>query len=243
MKHKKRIYALLFAIVLLLSATGCGKKDNAADAAATDTAATATAETTDAASTDTASSTENTDTPANVTSVYSPDDAIALVLEKSPPGATAYVSTAFAIETNNEYHSYFVIVVRDSYGIDICKVAVDGVTGEIFHYVSGKTFADFSQSPLFDAKRDTPLVWEGTFSGDESTLTTVKNEDGSLTYTFSDGTTGTGIITGNVVSVLTEGDAPQAIVMLCNIDGTMTVGGTNLALNGTYTPQTTAAAS
>ncbi len=238
MKPKMHLYALLVLLVMLLSLTACGKKDTASDtAAAADTAAadTVAADTQDTSTTSDTTS-DSAAAPTNVPSVYSPEDAVALVLEKSPPGATAYISTAFAIETNNEYHSYFVIVVKDSYGMEICKVAVDGVSGELHHYVSGKTFEDFSQSPLFEPKRDTPLVWEGTFIGDESTLTTTKNEDESLTFTFSDGTTGTGIITGNVVSVLTEGDTPQTIVLLCNIDGTMTVGGTNISLNGTYTP-------
>lgn len=247
MQKWKQKLCLLLALLCCLNVTACGKKDKDADTSDTsaDTASDTadTAEETDAESSDTA---EQNDVNLH-TSVLSPEDAVALVQEKAPPGAQVLVTSAFHNGSSGNYHSYFIVTVTDSYNIQICEVAVDGMDGTLYHYAGNKQLQDFSKSPLYDPIRDVPLTWEGTFryGGSFLCLTKSQTEEGEIIhFNFTiPGIMGTATITGNAATATItkestgneEADtaAEDTVIFVSTQDGIL-VAGSDTSLNGNY---------
>lgn len=88
-------------------------------------------------------------------------------------------------------HAYFVFEVSGADGTPVGKAAVDRTTGEAYYYLGDGVLEDYTAFPLYDAAATDRQSWAGVYLGEDgSTLTVGQQEEGSITYAFSDGTQG-----------------------------------------------------
>ena len=88
-------------------------------------------------------------------------------------------------------HAYFVFEVSGAEGTPVGKAAVDRTTGEAYYYLGDGVLEDYTAFPLYDAAASDRQSWAGVYLGENgSTLTVGQQEEGSITYAFSDGTQG-----------------------------------------------------
>lgn len=88
-------------------------------------------------------------------------------------------------------HAYFVFEVSGAEGTPVGKAAVDRTTGEAYYYLGDGMLEDYTAFPLYDAAASDRQSWAGVYLGENgSTLTVGQQEEGSITYAFSDGTQG-----------------------------------------------------
>lgn len=88
-------------------------------------------------------------------------------------------------------HAYFVFEVSGAEGTPVGKAAVDRTTGEAYYYLGDGVLEDYTAFPLYDAAASDRQSWAGVYLGESgSTLTVGQQEEGSITYAFSDGTQG-----------------------------------------------------
>ena len=88
-------------------------------------------------------------------------------------------------------HAYFVFEVSGAEGTLVGKAAVDRTTGEAYYYLGDGVLEDYTAFPLYDAAASDRQSWAGVYLGENgSTLTVGQQEEGSITYAFSDGTQG-----------------------------------------------------
>ncbi len=88
-------------------------------------------------------------------------------------------------------HAYFVFEVSGAEGTPVGKAAVDRTTGEAYYYLGDGVLEDYTAFPLYDAAASDRQSWAGVYLGEDgSTLTVGQQEEGSITYAFSDGTQG-----------------------------------------------------
>lgn len=88
-------------------------------------------------------------------------------------------------------HAYFVFEVSGAEGTPVGKAAVDRTTGEAYYYLGDGVLEDYTAFPLYDAAVSNRQSWAGVYLGEDgSTLTVGQQEEGSITYAFSDGTQG-----------------------------------------------------
>ena len=94
-------------------------------------------------------------------------------------------------------HAYFVFEVSGAEGIPVGKAAVDRTTGEAYYYLGDGVLEDYTAFPLYDAAVSDRQSWAGVYLGEDgSTLTVGQQEEGSITYAFSDGTQGEATVDG-----------------------------------------------
>lgn len=94
-------------------------------------------------------------------------------------------------------HAYFVFEVSGAEGTPVGKAAVDRTTGEAYYYLGDGVLEDYTAFPLYDAAASDRQSWAGIYLGeDSSTLTVGQQEEGSITYAFSDGTQGEATVDG-----------------------------------------------
>ena len=88
-------------------------------------------------------------------------------------------------------HAYFVFEVSGAEGTPVGKAAVDRTTGEAYYYLGDGVLEDYTAFLLYDAAASDRQSWDGVYLGENgSTLTVGQQEEGSITYAFSDGTQG-----------------------------------------------------
>ena len=88
-------------------------------------------------------------------------------------------------------HAYFVFEVSGAEGTPVGKAAVDRTTGEAYYYLGDGVLEDYTAFPLYDAAASDRQSWAGVYLGENgSTLTVGQQEEGSITYAFSNGTQG-----------------------------------------------------
>ena len=88
-------------------------------------------------------------------------------------------------------HAYFVFEGSGAEGTPVGKAAVDRTTGEAYYYLGDGVLEDYTAFPLYDAAVSNRQSWAGVYLGEDgSTLTVGQQEEGSITYAFSDGTQG-----------------------------------------------------
>lgn len=88
-------------------------------------------------------------------------------------------------------HAYFVFEVSGAEGTPVGKAAVDRTTGEAYYYLGDGVLEDYTAFPLYDAAVSNRQSWAGVYLGENgSTLTVGQQEEGSITYAFSNGTQG-----------------------------------------------------
>ena len=88
-------------------------------------------------------------------------------------------------------HAYFVFEVSGAEGTPVGMAAVDRTTGEAYYYLGDGVLEDYTAFPLYDAAASDRQSWAGVYLGEDgSTLTVGQQEEGSITYAFSDGTQG-----------------------------------------------------
>lgn len=94
-------------------------------------------------------------------------------------------------------HAYFVFEVSGAEGTPVGKAAVDRTTGEAYYYLGDGVLEDYTAFPLYDASASDRQSWAGVYLGEDgSTLTVGQQEEGSITYAFSDGTQGEATVDG-----------------------------------------------
>ena len=94
-------------------------------------------------------------------------------------------------------HAYFVFKVSGAEGTPVGKAAVDRTTGEAYYYLGDGVLEDYTAFPLYDAAVSDRQSWAGVYLGEDgSTLTVGQQEEGSITYAFSDGTQGEATVDG-----------------------------------------------
>lgn len=94
-------------------------------------------------------------------------------------------------------HAYFVFEVSGAEGTPVGKAAVDRTTGEAYYYLGDGVLEDYTAFPLYDAAASDRQSWAGVYLGEDgSTLTVGQQEEGSITYAFSDGTQGEATVDG-----------------------------------------------
>lgn len=94
-------------------------------------------------------------------------------------------------------HAYFVFEVSGAEGAPVGKAAVDRTTGEAYYYLGDGVLEDYTAFPLYDASASDRQSWAGVYLGEDgSTLTVGQQEEGSITYAFSDGTQGEATVDG-----------------------------------------------
>lgn len=94
-------------------------------------------------------------------------------------------------------HAYFVFEVSGAEGTPVGKAAVDRTTGEAYYYLGDGALEDYTAFPLYDAAASDRQSWAGVYLGEDgSTLTVGQQEEGSITYAFSDGTQGEATVDG-----------------------------------------------
>ena len=94
-------------------------------------------------------------------------------------------------------HAYFVFEVSGAEGTPVGKAAVDRTTGEAYYYLGDGALEDYTAFPLYDAAASDRQSWAGVYLGENgSTLTVGQQEEGSITYAFSDGTQGEATVDG-----------------------------------------------
>ena len=94
-------------------------------------------------------------------------------------------------------HAYFVFEVSGAEGTPVGKAAVDRTTGEAYYYLGDGVLEDYTAFPLYDAAVSDRQSWAGVYLGEDgSTLTVGQQEEGSITYAFSDGTQGEATVDG-----------------------------------------------
>lgn len=94
-------------------------------------------------------------------------------------------------------HAYFVFEVSGAEGTPVGKAAVDRTTGEAYYYLGDGVLEDYTAFPLYDAAVSDRQSWAGVYLGENgSTLTVGQQEEGSITYAFSDGTQGEATVDG-----------------------------------------------
>ena len=94
-------------------------------------------------------------------------------------------------------HAYFVFEVSGAEGTPVGKEAVDRTTGEAYYYLGDGVLEDYTAFPLYDAAVSDRQSWAGVYLGEDgSTLTVGQQEEGSITYAFSDGTQGEATVDG-----------------------------------------------
>lgn len=94
-------------------------------------------------------------------------------------------------------HAYFVFEVSGAEGTPVGKAAVDRTTGEAYYYLGDGVLEDYTAFPLYDAAASDRQSWAGIYLGENgSTLTVGQQEEGSITYAFSDGTQGEATVDG-----------------------------------------------
>ena len=94
-------------------------------------------------------------------------------------------------------HAYFVFEVSGAEGTPVGKAAVDRTTGEAYYYLGDGVLEDYTAFPLYDAAASDRQSWAGVYLGEDgSTLTVGQQEEGSITYAFSDGTQGEAAVDG-----------------------------------------------
>ena len=94
-------------------------------------------------------------------------------------------------------HAYFVFEVSGAEGTPVGKAAVDRTTGEAYYYLGDGVLEDYTAFPLYDAAASDRQSWAGVYLGENgSTLTVGEQEEGSITYAFSDGTQGEATVDG-----------------------------------------------
>ena len=94
-------------------------------------------------------------------------------------------------------HAYFVFEVSGAEGTPVGKAAVDRTTGEAYYYLGDGVLEDYTAFPLYDAAVSDRQSWAGVYLGEDgSTLTVGQQEEGSITYAFSDGTQGEAAVDG-----------------------------------------------
>ena len=102
-------------------------------------------------------------------------------------------------------HAYFVFEVSGAEGTPVGKAAVDRTTGEAYYYLGDGVLEDYTAFPLYDAAVSDRQSWAGVYLGEDgSTLTVGQQEEGSITYAFSDGTQGEATVDGGT-AVSVEG--------------------------------------
>ena len=98
---------------------------------------------------------------------------------------------------NGAEHAYFVFEVSGAEGTPVGKAAVDRTTGEAYYYLGDGVLEDYTAFPLYDAAVSDRQSWAGVYLGEDgSTLTVGQQEEGSITYAFSDGTQGEATVDG-----------------------------------------------
>lgn len=117
-------------------------------------------------------------------------------------------------------HAYFVFEVSGAEGTPVGKAAVDRTTGEAYYYLGDGVLEDYTAFPLYDAAASDRQSWAGVYLGENgSTLTVGQQEEGSITYAFSDGTQGEAAVDGGTaVSV-------DGMLHFLHEQGIMTVAG------------------
>ena len=96
--------------------------------------------------------------------------------------------------------SYYVFAISRADGSDAGKAAVDCMTGQVYHYLGDGVLEPYTSFLLYDGDR-AGQDWPGVYADENGrTLTLVLQEDGSLSYTFSDGTAGTAMISGDTAA-------------------------------------------
>jgi len=94
-------------------------------------------------------------------------------------------------------HAYFVFEVSGAEGTPVGMAAVDRTTGEAYYYLGDGVLEDYTAFPLYDAAASDRQSWAGVYLGEDgSTLTVGQQEEGSITYAFSDGTQGEATVDG-----------------------------------------------
>ena len=94
-------------------------------------------------------------------------------------------------------HAYFVFEVSGAEGTPVGKAAVDRTTGVAYYYLGDGVLEDYTAFPLYDAAASDRQSWAGVYLGENgSTLTVGQQEEGSITYAFSDGTQGEATVDG-----------------------------------------------
>ena len=94
-------------------------------------------------------------------------------------------------------HAYFVFEVSGAEGTPVGKAVVDRTTGEAYYYLGDGVLEDYTAFPLYDAAASDRQSWAGVYLGENgSTLTVGQQEEGSITYAFSDGTQGEATVDG-----------------------------------------------
>ena len=96
--------------------------------------------------------------------------------------------------------SYYVFAISRADGSDAGKAAVDCMTGQVYHYLGDGVLEPYTSFLLYDGDR-AGQDWPGVYADENGrTLTLVLQEDGSLSYTFSDGTAGTAMVSGDTAA-------------------------------------------
>ena len=95
---------------------------------------------------------------------------------------------------------YYVCAISRADGSAAGKAAVDCMTGQVYHYLGDGVLEPYTSFLLYDGDR-AGQDWPGVYADENGrTLTLVLQEDGSLSYTFSDGTAGTAVVTGDTAA-------------------------------------------
>ena len=124
---------------------------------------------------------------------------------------------------------YYVFAISRADGSAAGKAAVDSVTGQVYHYLGDGVLEPYESFLLYDGDK-AGQDWPGVYADENGrTLTLTLQEDGSLSYTFSDGTAGTAAVAGD-----TAASADGALTFLLG-QGLVTVAGGSVA--GNYTAQ------
>ena len=93
-------------------------------------------------------------------------------------------------------HAYFVFEVSGAEGTPVGKAAVDRTTGEAYYYLGDGVLEDYTAFPLYDASASDRQSWAGVYLGEDGSSLTVGQQEGSITYAFSDGTQGEATVDG-----------------------------------------------
>lgn len=126
-------------------------------------------------------------------------------------------------------HDYYVFAVRDAAGGETGKLAVDCVTGEVYHYLGDGVLEALSTFPAGQRAHGWPGVYAGPV---QRTLEITQTDEQTIAYVFSDGTAGTASVAGH-----TAKSADGEINFLL-ADQIVTVAGSGLTGNYTIQPQT-----
>lgn len=95
---------------------------------------------------------------------------------------------------------YYVFAISRADGSAAGKAAVDCMTGQVYHYLGDGVLEPYTSFLLYDGDR-AGQDWPGVYADENGrTLTLVLQEDGSLSYTFSDGTAGTAMVSGDTAA-------------------------------------------